>query len=113
MIVKDAGQNADVFIEASDPRTRRRFTCAHELGHYVERINVAGDDEFSFREVRSSKYDLHEFFADEFAGELLMPANELLRTKAVGASFTTLAARFDVSVTAIKRRLDRLERNPP
>jgi Zn-dependent peptidase ImmA (M78 family) len=113
MIVKREGEDAEIFLEADDVAARRRFTCAHELGHYIERTNIAGDRDFSFRERRGAEYNLHEFFADEFAGELLMPAVEfehLWRDR--GYTTTSLAAHFRVSANAIERRRARLMKNP-
>lgn len=113
MIVKKAGEPAEVFIEANDVARRRRFTCAHELGHFIERTNIAKDDDFSFRDRRGGEYDLHEFFADEFAGELLMPGHEFVELSKGGMNTTGLAAHFDVSVVAVERRRARLMKNPP
>lgn len=113
MIVKTQHQDAQVFIERGDVRGRRRFTCAHELGHFIERVNVAGDDDFSFRDHRTStKYDLHEFFANEFAGELLMPAARIKHLRQAGYSPTRLAAHFDVTAAAVSERIRRLTKNP-
>lgn len=108
MIVKKAGEDAVIFIEASDTGARQRFTLAHELGHLIERTNVADDNEFSFRERRGMKYDLHEFFADEFAGELLMPEVEFIRRMDEGATNTALASEFGVSMGAVEQRRSRL-----
>lgn len=107
MIVKRGGEDAEIFVEANDPPVRRKFTLAHELGHYMERALVH-DDDFSFRERRGMDYDLHEFFADEFAGALLMPEDEFLRLMDSGATNTGLAAHFDVSLSAVEKRRARL-----
>jgi Zn-dependent peptidase ImmA (M78 family) len=107
MIVKRAGQDAEVFVEADDPTVRRKFTVAHELGHYIER-SLAHDDDFSFRERRGMDYNLHEFFADEFAGALLMPEAQFLAELNKGATNTSLAAQFRVSLAAVEKRRSRL-----
>lgn len=112
MIVKKAEESAEIFIEADNVPARRRFTCAHELGHFIERINIAKDDDFSFRDARGMKYDLHEFFADEFAGELLMPGEEFERLSRNGYNTTALAAHFNVSTVAIEKRRARLMKDP-
>ena len=111
MIVKEKGEDADIYIDESDPETRQRFTLAHELGHFIERTVVAGDKDFSFRDVRSSnKYDLQEFFADEFAGALLMPVPEFARDKRT-MSVAQLADRYKVSTAAVEKRIERLRKN--
>lgn len=58
-------------------------------------------------------YDLHEFFADEFACALLMPADDILARRAEGASVTELAERYDVTTGAVKAWLKRLDKHPP
>ena len=61
MIIGRPNEPARSYAEASEPETRRRFTLAHELGHYVERVAVSNDDDFSFIERRHpGKYNLHE-----------------------------------------------------
>lgn len=102
------GDVVRAYIEASEPHTRQRFTCAHELGHYVERMEVANDDDYSFEDVRGGGYDLHEFFADEFAGNILMPSAEIERLTSEGYSAIRMAGHFGVSPQAMKSRLGRL-----
>lgn len=58
-------------------------------------------------------YDLHEFFADEFACALLMPVHDILARRAEGMTPTQLAARYDVPIAAVKKWLDRLDKHPP
>lgn len=111
MIVKREGENAEIFIESDDAATRRRFTAAHELGHFIERTNIANDGDFSFRDSRGMEYSLHEFFADEFAGALLMPEPEFSERSSAGYKTTDLAAHFRVSTTAVERRRARLSKH--
>lgn len=113
VVNKSPGQDPVVVLNNSDTPQRRRFTWAHELGHVVERRDIAGDGEYSFIDARKvGNYDLHEFFADEFAGALLMPSSEIQRMKAEGWSAAEMARAFDVSVAAVEKRLERLERQP-
>ena len=112
MVIKRPGEPARSYVEASEPVGRRRFTIAHELGHYVERVDVSDDDDFSFvDERRSGRYDLHEFYADEFAGALLMPEDDFLKMQKEGKSLIDMAARFGVSLDAARKRRERLQ-NP-
>ncbi|WP_217496563.1 ImmA/IrrE family metallo-endopeptidase [Glutamicibacter creatinolyticus] len=97
------------YVDSSEPVTRQRFTCAHEVGHYIERMELANDDDYSFEDKRGSgHYDLHEFFADEFAGNLLMPRSEIDRLKSAGYSLVRIAGHFGVSPQALRQRLTRL-----
>lgn len=113
-IVKKTGDDtAHIVLNASESAERQRFTWAHELGHLIERASVAGDDDYSFVDTRSStRYDLHEFFADEFAGSLLMPAREIKRLEEIGMSAAGMATHFGVSLTAMRKRLARLVKQP-
>ena len=114
MIVKKPSEQARSYVEASDIETRRRFTLAHELGHYVERVDVSDDNDFSFVEKREpGQYDLHEFYADEFAGALLMPEQPFMKMLDENVSLIEIAARFGVSLDAARKRRERLRRNPP
>ncbi|RSX52686.1 ImmA/IrrE family metallo-endopeptidase [Bifidobacterium callimiconis] len=114
MVVKKPKEPARSYVESSESETRRRFTLAHELGHYVERVEVSDDDDFSFAEKREpGRYDLHEFYADEFAGALLMPEEHFLNMLDEGRSLIDIAAKFGVSLDAARKRRERLEKNPP
>jgi len=107
-IVAQAGE-ITILVEESDNFGRQTFTCAHELGHYFER-KQAGDEEYSFVEERlPGKYDLHEFYADEFAGNLLMPEKHFRADiKAHGSDYLA-AAKFGVSPAAVRKRRERLD----
>lgn len=114
-IIKNAGDpDARIYINANDSPGRQRFTLAHEIGHLVERQSLARDNEYSFMDYRNEKngYNLHEFFADEFAGELLMPAGPLIRIVRERGEFAA-AEHFGVSVPAVQKRIRRLKKNPP
>lgn len=113
-IVKKEGDDvARIVLNASDVAERQRFTWAHELGHLVERSSVADDHDFSFVDTRApSRYDLHEFFADEFAGALLMPAGHIAMLQNDKRSEMFMADYFGVSLPALRKRLTRLAKQP-
>ncbi|QCQ91728.1 ImmA/IrrE family metallo-endopeptidase [Rhodococcus sp. SGAir0479] len=110
MIIARLRTQPEIFVEASDTWPRQRFTCAHELGHFVERTQSAGDlrEGFAFVDRRTSKTDIHEFYANEFAANLLMPADEVRRLEAEGMTLIRMAGHFGVSVPAMEVRLRRL-----
>lgn len=112
MVSKVSSGQPIIVLNSSDTHARRRFTWAHELGHIIERRDVAKDDDYSFSEFRGRTYDLHEFFADEFAGALLMPTDELDRAQREGLTKGQMAQRFGVSVQAVDKRLSRLAEKP-
>jgi hypothetical protein len=77
-----------VFVNADDPVPRRRFTAAHELGHFVLHRKFMGGGRVSFGdspatvvEVEDEAAEDMERQANRFAAELLMPA-EFCRARA-------------------------------
>ena len=100
------GDTRAVVLHGAADERRRRFTIAHEIGHFVlhparvrpERGGVVTEA------MRSEERE-----ADTFAAELLMP--EPLVRQAVleqGANASLLADRFQVSTKAMEIRLRRL-----
>lgn len=113
VVSKEAGKPAKIVINSRHVDRRNRFTWAHELGHIIERKTIARDDEYSFEELtRGRGYDLHEFFADEFAGAVLMPAFAIEQLNADGVTPEKMAEYFNVSVDAVKKRIARLAKHP-
>ena len=87
--------HAIVLRGASDER-RRRFTIAHEIGHFVLHPQAAGAR--ARRRPVNAAWRQQEREADQFAAELLMPEH-LVREAVLelGADAARLADRFDVS----------------
>lgn len=113
LVTKTPNQRPRIVLNSDETLARRRFTWGHELGHIVDRATIANDPDYSFTDTRSAThYDLHEFFADEFAGALLMPEEEILRMKREGKTVGDMAKAFEVNVSAVQKRLERLEKNP-
>lgn len=113
MIIKRENRDkARIYINAGKAEKRQRFTLAHEIGHYIERMVQASDREFSFTDGierrTTQKYDLHEFYANQFAGALLMPENEVRLATPNLDDPLTLSLHFDVSIPAAQKRLERL-----
>lgn len=112
-IIKEENTDPRIYVNSTEPLHRQRFTLAHEIGHLIERQSVAGDQDYSFTDYRGNVgYDLHEFFADEFAGELLMPAESFIRSLQRGGEVGA-SVDFGVSVPAVQKRIERLIKNPP
>ncbi|WP_162231078.1 ImmA/IrrE family metallo-endopeptidase [Leucobacter musarum] len=112
IVSKEQNASPVIVVHSRHSPERRRFTWAHELGHIVERAALAEDDDYSFTDGRGVKYDLHEFFADEFAGSLLMPEEEISRMRRNGYTHGQMAVEFGVSVDALTKRLGRLAKHP-
>ena len=97
---------------------RRRFTVAHELGHFFRHSNVQThvDQDFriNFRDARSSgAVDWMEIEANNYAADLLMPTQFLLhdvtkREELTESFIASLATRYEVSTMAMRIRLANL-----
>ena len=111
MLVKRAGEDPEIYVHASDSPNRRRFTCAHELGHYYKR-SATGDAEWEYVEHRdlltSQGSNPEEIYANRFAASLLMPREEVERLRKEGYGAAALAYEFGVSEDAMHYRLDNL-----
>ncbi len=100
------GDGHAIVLRGGSDERRRRFTIAHEIGHFVlhpQRLSPerGGAVNAALRE--------QEREADQFAAELLMP-EPLVREAVVqqGGDVERLAGRFDVSRQAMQTRLRRL-----
>ncbi len=109
-IVKESDKDAVILVNADDHPNRKRFTCAHELGHFVEHENLP--DSYEYIDLRgtlsATGTDPHERYANSFAAALLMPAAEVARLKAEDRTQTEMAFHFGVSQEAMHYRLKNL-----
>lgn len=106
-----------ISVNRSEGPQRRRFTAAHELGHYLlhrdlldgrghlDRLYSEGGSANPFEPLAPS----HEVQANKFAAALLMPSGFLRDNYDADAdNVPELAAKCDVSVSAMKIRLKSL-----
>jgi Zn-dependent peptidase ImmA (M78 family) len=109
-LVKRPGEDPTILISQSDGENRKRFTCAHELGHFVRRSEER--TEYITLDLRSTlsaaETDQEEIYANEFAACLLMPADDVKTLQEAGLSDLELAIRFKVSREALELRLTNL-----
>jgi Zn-dependent peptidase ImmA (M78 family) len=101
-----------IYVSASDPYVRQRFTIAHEIGHvYCGHLTDKENNELIDDEVRlrSANWNLEERQANVFAARLLMPAT-LIRQSINGGciSVEELSELFNVSEQAMMYRLRNL-----
>ena len=110
-LVKRPGLDAQIYLNRLDSDTRRRFTCAHELGHYVKRAST-DDDAWEYVDHRgpsaSRGTDPDEIYANQFAASLLMPREALTRLIAHGLGAPEMAFQLGVSLEAMNFRLKNL-----
>jgi Zn-dependent peptidase ImmA (M78 family) len=115
-----------VLLNAASSRQRRRFTLAHELGHFLNALHepVPGNQfrcsrwdmiaEIDSREL-GDRHNRQEAEANRFAAELLMPADRLQPYLVKPASLDTglaIADALDVSKAAALRRYVQLHDRP-
>jgi Zn-dependent peptidase ImmA (M78 family) len=121
LLISD-GAKAQVCVQKKDPLVRKRFTIAHEIGHYFlrhqfesgEHVHVDKGNYISQRGPKASDgIDPKEIEANQFAASLLMPTNAIRQRilKLTGASplldqhISLLAKEFQVSEQAMTIRL--------
>jgi len=119
LIFQENGQII-IGVNALHPKTRQRFTIAHELGHLVlhnwSELHVDRNFRVMPRDARSSTAtEPEEIEANAFAAELLMPVHMIeidLSGHAVDHEDDTfivnLAERYSVSIQALLFRLSNL-----
>lgn len=100
---------AVISLNRRDSRNRQRFTCAHEIGHYLQR-EASGRAGLTFIDYRDTLaglgVDAQEVYANQFAAALLMPARLVQRFRTEGLG--PLARRFGTSTQAMSLRLSNL-----
>lgn len=114
LLVRD-GETATIGVNGGHSATRRRFTIAHEFGHFLlhEGISEHVDHSYrvNFRDQESClARDVEEIEANFFAASLLMPRRMLDACGAVHAIdnddlVKDLAKQFQVSRHAMSLRL--------
>ena len=104
-----------------EPKVRRRFTIAHELGHYElhrEKSDLFVDKQFIYRSRNSTNTPVNQIMEQEanaFASAILMPT-DFVRVEVskieidLGSeeAMKTLAKIFEVSTTAMSLRISGL-----
>lgn len=109
-LVVQSNQDPTILLNENDGLNRRRFTCAHEIGHYVRRRGKGGPETtIDFRNGASSGGDKEdEIYANEFAACLLMPEERVRAMAKDGLGEIEMAIRFAVSTEAMHFRLANL-----
>ncbi|MEC1792200.1 ImmA/IrrE family metallo-endopeptidase [Bacillus vallismortis] len=107
----DKSNIATIYVKHDDTPERKRFTIAHELGHYLlhkdNRKDFIDNEETVFFRSGESNSQL-EREANDFAANLLMPRERVLRKWEESADIDLLRRYFGVSTLAMKFRLKNL-----
>lgn len=127
----DEEEKPKIVVDSKATTSRKRFTIAHEIGHYVERFidseppnqKIPGYFGFSDESMVSDEKILtgrrptdseapdqypRELFADYFACCLLIPENEVQGFVGLGMNIDDVATYFGVSAATMRNRLNDL-----
>jgi Zn-dependent peptidase ImmA (M78 family) len=105
-LYKKPGRRPEILLRALDGEARRRFTCAHELGHFTWN----GDDEGEYERVdrrdtlSTEGAWVEEVYANTFAAAVLMPEQHIRAMHEEGLFDWEMAKRFGVSKQAVAYR---------
>ena len=116
ILEKEAGRDPVIFVNRFDSIERKRFMCAHEIGHFVGRPSDL--DHFKYVDRRDAvlagNTDPEEAAANAFAAALLVPATEKRRLLGRrGFEEIELAWEFQVPREVMHNRLVTLSRGHP
>lgn len=100
-----------ILVDNSEPDVRKRFTIAHEIGHYVYNTAVLQLNDYEKIDYRNDKssdgQNEEEVFANNFAAALLMPSSFLKSANLqIGVHRIELASRLKVSLEALNYRIN-------
>lgn len=108
VIGKDPESPSVIYVNSNHSANRKRFTIAHELGHFINhrKDGTVFEDTVFFR-----KGDIAgiEYSANKFAADILMPEPEVRKLVIKGIrDVGSLSEEFGVSASAMKYRLEQL-----
>jgi Zn-dependent peptidase ImmA (M78 family) len=114
---KGVNEDPVILLNERDSIARQKFTCAHELGHYFQRVSSDDSESMEYVDFRdslaSAGTDDAEIFANSFAASLLMPKSLVSGAYGEGDPLWLLAKRFGVSPDAMRYRLKNLKLSLP
>jgi Zn-dependent peptidase ImmA (M78 family) len=107
-LVKEEGQDPVILLNEIDSPNRKRFSCAHEIGHFIRRRDAAYEyvDYRNMLSGRGTSSD--ERYANAFAACLLMPERQVREFAKEELRDFEMALKFDVSLEAMQFRLKNL-----
>lgn len=111
LMKKEGETDPTILLNVKDNRTRKRFSCAHELGHYILRSSEPTPqyEYVDYRDQNSSTgTNEEERYANSFAASLLMPEPAVRALHEPELPPFRLAKKFGVSPEAMANRLDNL-----
>lgn len=118
-LIKKESDKYVIYVNSFHPATRKRFTIAHEIAHFLEHRDKIGDDYITGikqplkREdgpILDSEVSQMEIEANKIAAEILMPEKKFKEVWNICNTIEEVAEKFEVSVSAAAIRGDKLLR---
>lgn len=116
--IEKIGDHYKISVQGLDHPNRRRFTAAHELGHFLFHRDLLGegvDDDKMYRSENIGRFynrhirPRHETEANKFAASVLMPGSLVKKVHAEqNGRVQEIAREFGVSPAAMRIRLQSL-----
>ena len=110
-LLKQIDRDPVILLNRFDSLNRKRFSCAHELGHYASRMQN-GADHYEYIDQRGAESGAgtnpDEIYANQFAAELLMPGDKVWELHKQGQGPLSIARYFAVSDDAMRVRFNTL-----
>jgi Zn-dependent peptidase ImmA (M78 family) len=96
-------------VNATEIYTRKRFTVAHEIAHFILHRDQIGDELLDDAMYRSGLSTREEIQANQLAADILMPVKLILQLQSMGFTESRDLAKFlKVSEPAMRVRLSYL-----
>jgi len=102
------GGRLEMFINASEPDVRQRFSLLHEFKHALDFDDAPILHSQLGRGDKQRQADMIEWIANDFAAHVLMPTALVKREWFKWQDLATVASLFNVSTEAMGFRLDKL-----
>lgn len=113
-LIRRNGDQWEIVYNRNHPRVRQRFTVAHEIGHFIYHRELLKNGVSDTLAYRADNQELpnpsitraHEWQANNFAANLLVPGHWLKAAQAAGITdISELARRFEVSDTVMRIKM--------
>ena len=96
----------NIYLNESNDIKTKRFTVAHEIGHFVCDSAYLKEHKELFDGIEDGAYDPREVRANEFAAELLMPQEEFIdQYQKLKKDIVKLSNHFETSQQSIFFRI--------
>ncbi|HEU4965368.1 MAG TPA: ImmA/IrrE family metallo-endopeptidase [Bacilli bacterium] len=104
-LISKQGNEISIYVRNEDAANRKKFTIAHELGHFFLHLQEVDGDFVEFSGAHQYENPNREIEANQFASAMLMPRNHLETAWQMGLSIDEMAKKFGVSADSMKYRL--------